>query len=47
MESIFTRHVNDIKNIIKEAFYGLTKNLGFAAVWEKKLSAPVIIPFCE
>jgi hypothetical protein len=46
MESIFAGHVNDMRNIIKEAFYRLTKNLGFAAVWEKNLSAPVIIPFC-
>jgi hypothetical protein len=47
MESIFTRHVNDIKNIIKKAFYRLTKNLGFAVGREKNFSAPVIIPFCE
>jgi hypothetical protein len=46
-KAFFTGHVNDMRNIIREAFYLLKKNLGFAAGWETNFSTPVIITFCE
>jgi hypothetical protein len=36
----FVRHMDDMRNTIKEAFYRLTKKLSFAAAWLDKLLVP-------
>ena len=36
----FVRHMDDVRNTIKEAFYRLTKRLSFATPWLDKFLAP-------
>jgi len=41
MESIFAGHVNDMRNIIKEAFYRLTKTWALLRD-ERKIPLPLL-----
>jgi len=47
MSTTFVRHVDDIRNTIKEAFYRLTKKLSFAAAWIDKFLRPDYNYFCK
>jgi len=40
ISTTFVRHIDDMRNTIKEAFYRLTKKLSFAAAWFDKFLAP-------
>ena len=40
ISTTFVRHMDDMRNTIKEAFYQLTKKLSFAAAWLDKFLAP-------
>jgi len=40
ISTTFVRHMDDMRNTIKEAFYRLTKKLSFAAAWLDKFLAP-------
>jgi transposase len=40
ISTIFVRHMDDMRNTVKKAFYRLTKKLSFAAAWRDKFLAP-------
>jgi len=49
ISTIFVRHMDDMRNTIKEAFYRLTKKLSFAAAWLDKFLVPCFnyTDFCK
>ena len=47
ISTTFVRHVDDMRNTVKEAFYRLTKKLSFAAAWLNKFLRPDYNYFCK
>ncbi len=43
----FARHVDHMRNTIKEAFYRPTRRLSFAAAWIDKFLGPDYKYFCK
>ncbi|MCL0041449.1 transposase, partial [Dehalococcoidia bacterium] len=40
ISTMFIRHIDEMRNIIKEAFYRLSQKLSFAAQWIDKFLSP-------
>jgi transposase len=49
ISTTFVRHVDDMRNIVKEAFCPLTRKLSFAATWFDRFLPPYYnyIDFCR
>jgi len=47
ISTTFVRHVDDMRNTVKEASYRLTKKLSFAAAWLNKFLRPDYNYFCK
>jgi len=47
ISTMFIRHIDDMRNIIKEAFYRLSQKLSFAAQWIDKFLSPCYNYFCK